>query len=66
MEALETRCYNNMQNMIKTVEGLGIEYDEDVVCDVCKSVSYNICIVGSGVCPENPDRFITSKHVVIA
>ena len=40
MEALETRCYNNMQTMIKTVEGLGIEYDEDVVCDVCRSVSH--------------------------
>lgn len=24
---------------IKTVEGLGIEYDENVVCDVCRSVS---------------------------
>jgi hypothetical protein len=26
--------------MIKTVEGLGIEYDENVVCDVCRSVSF--------------------------
>lgn len=34
MEQLETRCYDGM----KTVEGLGIEYDEDVVCDICRSV----------------------------
>ena len=39
IEELETQCYHNMQNMIKTVEGLGIEYDENVVCDVCRSVS---------------------------
>lgn len=39
MNELETQCYNNMQKMIKTVEGLGIEYDENVVCDVCRSVS---------------------------
>ena len=24
---------------MKTEEGMGIEYDEDVVCDVCRSVS---------------------------
>ena len=30
-----------MQTMIKTVQGLGIEYDENVVCDVCRSVSIN-------------------------
>ena len=28
-----------MQKTIKTEEGLGIEYDEDVICDVCRSVS---------------------------
>ena len=39
MESLETLCFNNMQTKMRTVEGLGIEYDEDVVCDVCKSVS---------------------------
>ena len=41
MEELETQCYNNMQNIMKTVEGLGIEYDETVTCDVCKSVRRN-------------------------
>lgn len=25
--------------MKKTEEGLGIEYDEDIACDVCKMVS---------------------------
>ena len=39
MEALETQCYANLQTQMKTVEGLGIEYDENVSCDVCKSVS---------------------------
>ena len=39
MEQLETQCYDRMQEAMKTVEGLGIEYDEDIVCDVCRSVS---------------------------
>ncbi|XP_014341191.1 protein Jade-1 [Latimeria chalumnae] len=37
MEELEHRCYENMNHAIETEEGLGIEYDEDVVCDVCQS-----------------------------
>ncbi|KAJ7997149.1 hypothetical protein DPEC_G00225960 [Dallia pectoralis] len=34
---LESLCEENMQQAIQTEEGLGIEYDEDVVCDVCRS-----------------------------
>ncbi|XP_018584989.1 protein Jade-3-like isoform X2 [Scleropages formosus] len=37
MEALERQCHDNMNHAIETEEGLGIEYDEDVVCDVCRS-----------------------------
>jgi len=37
LEELETTCYENMNIAIETEEGLGIEYDEDVVCDVCRS-----------------------------
>ncbi|XP_064272531.1 protein Jade-1 isoform X2 [Passer domesticus] len=37
MEEFEQRCYDNMNHAIETEEGLGIEYDEDVVCDVCQS-----------------------------
>lgn len=37
MEALESQCHDNMRHAIDTVEGLGIEYDEDVICDVCRS-----------------------------
>ncbi|XP_071308496.1 protein Jade-1 isoform X1 [Agelaius tricolor] len=37
MEEFEQRCYDNMSHAIETEEGLGIEYDEDVVCDVCQS-----------------------------
>ncbi|XP_067085793.1 protein Jade-3 isoform X1 [Osmerus mordax] len=37
MEALERQCHDNMRHAIETVEGLGIEYDEDVICDVCRS-----------------------------
>ncbi|XP_074524289.1 protein Jade-3 [Halichoeres trimaculatus] len=37
MEALESQCHDNMNHAIETVEGLGIEYDEDVICDVCRS-----------------------------
>ncbi|KAJ7993563.1 hypothetical protein DPEC_G00273700 [Dallia pectoralis] len=37
IEALERQCHGNMNHAIDTVEGLGIEYDEDVICDVCRS-----------------------------
>lgn len=37
MEEFEQRCSDNMNHAIETEEGLGIEYDEDVVCDVCQS-----------------------------
>ncbi|XP_029982739.1 protein Jade-1 [Sphaeramia orbicularis] len=37
MEEFEHRCYENMTHAVETEEGLGIEYDEDVVCDVCQS-----------------------------
>ncbi|KAM4818796.1 protein Jade-3 isoform 1-T7 [Thomomys bottae] len=37
IEALERLCHERMSHAIKTVEGLGIEYDEDVICDVCRS-----------------------------
>uniref|UniRef100_A0A4W3HAR5 Jade family PHD finger 2 n=1 Tax=Callorhinchus milii TaxID=7868 RepID=A0A4W3HAR5_CALMI len=37
MEELENQCQENMNLAIETEEGLGIEYDEDVVCDVCRS-----------------------------
>uniref|UniRef100_A0A3B4BLM2 Uncharacterized protein n=1 Tax=Periophthalmus magnuspinnatus TaxID=409849 RepID=A0A3B4BLM2_9GOBI len=34
---LESLCEQKMQQAIEEEEGLGIEYDEDVVCDVCRS-----------------------------
>ncbi|XP_030067542.1 E3 ubiquitin-protein ligase Jade-2 isoform X2 [Microcaecilia unicolor] len=37
LEEFEVLCYRNMNIAIETEEGLGIEYDEDVVCDVCRS-----------------------------
>ncbi|XP_064609900.1 protein Jade-1-like [Liolophura sinensis] len=37
MEELEKQCHEKMEKTIKTEEGLGIEYDEDVICDVCRS-----------------------------
>lgn len=37
MEEFERRCCDNMSHAMETEEGLGIEYDEDVVCDVCQS-----------------------------
>lgn len=37
IEALECQCHKNMKHAIATEEGLGIEYDEDVICDVCRS-----------------------------
>uniref|UniRef100_A0A3P8S0Y8 Protein Jade-1 n=1 Tax=Amphiprion percula TaxID=161767 RepID=A0A3P8S0Y8_AMPPE len=37
MEEFERCCHDNMTHAVETEEGLGIEYDEDVVCDVCQS-----------------------------
>ncbi|XP_041827895.1 protein Jade-1 isoform X2 [Melanotaenia boesemani] len=37
MEEFERCCHENMTHAVETEEGLGIEYDEDVVCDVCQS-----------------------------
>lgn len=37
IEELEIVCYEKIQAVIKTEEGLGIEYDENVICDVCRS-----------------------------
>ncbi|XP_055463880.1 protein Jade-3 [Psammomys obesus] len=37
IEVLERLCHENMNHAIETEEGLGIEYDEDVICDVCQS-----------------------------
>ncbi|KAI4813976.1 hypothetical protein KUCAC02_003194, partial [Chaenocephalus aceratus] len=34
---LESICEEKMRQAIEAEEGLGIEYDEDVVCDVCRS-----------------------------
>lgn len=45
IEELELRCWEKIQTIVKTEEGLGIEYDENVICDVCRSVSLNINLV---------------------
>ncbi|XP_045203812.2 protein Jade-1-like isoform X2 [Mercenaria mercenaria] len=37
IEALEAQCHENMEIKKKTEEGLGIEYDEDIVCEICQS-----------------------------
>uniref|UniRef100_A0A8C9QF91 Protein Jade-1 n=1 Tax=Spermophilus dauricus TaxID=99837 RepID=A0A8C9QF91_SPEDA len=37
LEEFEQRCYDNMNHAIETEEGLGIESDEEVACDVCQS-----------------------------
>ncbi|XP_050423630.1 PHD finger protein rhinoceros [Adelges cooleyi] len=37
IEELEMRCWEKVQAIIKEEEGLGIEYDENVICDVCRS-----------------------------
>ena len=37
MERALFQCHENMQETMKTSEGLGIEYDESVICDVCRS-----------------------------
>ncbi|KAF8781406.1 Protein Jade-3 like protein [Argiope bruennichi] len=36
-EEFEDQSFENFQEAIKSEEGLGIEYDEDAICDVCRS-----------------------------
>ena len=33
------QCQQNMAHAVATDESLGIEYDEQTVCDVCRDVS---------------------------
>ncbi|XP_028166716.1 PHD finger protein rhinoceros [Ostrinia furnacalis] len=37
IEELEVRTWDKIQAIMKSEEGLGIEYDENVICDVCRS-----------------------------
>ncbi|XP_014664808.1 PREDICTED: protein Jade-1-like [Priapulus caudatus] len=37
IEELEKQAHENIQAAIKNGEGLGIEYDEDVICDICRA-----------------------------
>ncbi|KAB7494936.1 PHD finger protein, partial [Armadillidium nasatum] len=37
LEHLEETCWENIQKLLKTEETLAIEFDEDVICDVCRS-----------------------------
>ncbi|CAB4030164.1 Jade-3, partial, partial [Paramuricea clavata] len=39
---LEDQCYTNMGETISTAKGLSIEYDEDIVCDICRSCYTNM------------------------
>jgi hypothetical protein len=41
MEELERQSWANMQTLLKTEEFLGIEYDENVICDVCRGVRWS-------------------------
>lgn len=40
IEELELQCWEQVQTILKSQEGLGIEYDENVICDVCRSVIF--------------------------
>lgn len=35
--SFQTRCYDKIKAIMKSEDGLGIEYDENVICDVCRS-----------------------------
>lgn len=37
IERLELCCWDKIQSILRNEEGLGIEYDENVICDVCRS-----------------------------
>ncbi|XP_044271530.1 PHD finger protein rhinoceros [Tribolium madens] len=37
IEQFELCCWDKIQSILRNEEGLGIEYDENVICDVCRS-----------------------------
>jgi hypothetical protein len=37
IEQFELSCWDKIQSILRNEEGLGIEYDENVICDVCRS-----------------------------
>ncbi|KAJ8937756.1 hypothetical protein NQ318_006619 [Aromia moschata] len=37
IERFELCCWDKIQSILRNEEGLGIEYDENVICDVCRS-----------------------------
>ncbi|CAH0546641.1 unnamed protein product [Brassicogethes aeneus] len=37
MERFEECCWDKIQSILRDEEGLGIEFDENVICDVCRS-----------------------------
>lgn len=43
IEGLEFQYYEQAEKKKKTEEGLGIEYDEDIVCEVCRSPESEEC-----------------------
>ena len=47
MYIIYVQCQQNMARAVATEETLGIEYDEQTVCDVCRDVSSHCshCIV---------------------
>lgn len=44
IEELEMRCWEKVHAIVKKEEVLALEYDESVICDVCRSVSIKIYI----------------------
>uniref|UniRef100_A0A7N4PKI9 Jade family PHD finger 3 n=1 Tax=Sarcophilus harrisii TaxID=9305 RepID=A0A7N4PKI9_SARHA len=76
VEVLERQCHENMNHAIETEEGLGIEYDEDVICDVCRSPDSeegndmvfcdkcNICVHQVSIaCPERMEPITKVSHI---
>ncbi|KAF4800010.1 Protein Jade-3 [Turdus rufiventris] len=76
IEVLERHCHENMNHAIETEEGLGIEYDEDVICDVCRSPDSedgndmvfcdkcNICVHQVSIaCPERMEPITKVSHI---
>ena len=57
IEELELQCWEQVQTILKSQEGLGIEYDENVICDVCRSVR---------IFPvESFFHFVSDRHKIV-
>jgi hypothetical protein len=65
LAAMESQCHERMQDAMKTKEGFGIEYDENVACDVCRTVRVLHCIFLASKGSIGTDVLFICSHFIL-